>query len=67
MTRVAIEPSQGQRWIEDDIFEPDDEKGGRCEGWCTGEQVPWVVRCGWDSNACSECAQCPEWRFTMHC
>ena len=44
---------------EDDVFEPPTTKGGRCEGWCTGEQVPWVVRCGWDSNACSGCAQCP--------
>ena len=38
----------------------DPTKAPRCEDWCLSDKRPWSVRCGWDSNACSLCTQCPK-------
>ena len=30
----------------------------RCEDFCSGDERPWAVRCGWESAACAGCYQC---------
>lgn len=36
-----------------------------CEGWCHNHEhseTPWNQRCSWDSNACSGCAECKNYK-----